>query len=364
MTSQNCNVSVNFSQFSLTFANGLNGDPAVFGYLPRIGKGWLFDLGVIDNLSNKDLLRVSHAAISHTHIDHFIGFDRLVRVNIPHFRQLTLVGPKGLATNVAAKLSGYTWNLLQPDQLRFKVHEIVRSGVSETYSLSNSDGFALHHEGQSPLPLDIGHGMTLTGVPLQHGNIPSIGYKLQLEPKIKVAGDKLSADGIERGPWIQELQAKASAAFRTAATHKPPQAWQDELLAGLPAKLCISGQGSDEITIATKKLLDEYFSFPTPESIGYITDIGFTEENLSAAKAGLAPVTHVVCEASFLERDLERAQQKAHLTTKQAAQIAVALGGQSLTTFHYSNIYGGQYEEHQNEARQFFAEAKPSETLE
>lgn len=333
-----------FPQFTLTFVNGRCGDPAVFGYLPRIGKGWLFDLGSIDKLSNKDALRVSHVAISHTHIDHFIGFDRLVRVNIPHFRRLTLFGPAGLARNVQAKLRGYTWNLLQPEQLRFTIHEISRPGLASCFHLSNTDSFAIHSEGDTPLPIDMGHGLTMVGVPLSHGSIPSIAYKLTLAARIKVAGDKLVADGIDRGPWIQQLQLTASQAFKES-----PHDWQAALLARLPRQI-VAG----EKTLATADILSRYFSFALPESVGYITDIGFTAKNLATCKAELAPVTHLLCEASFLEQDEDRAAHKAHLTTGQAAKLAEACGCQSLHTFHYSNIYGGDVSLHQEETAKLF----------
>lgn len=335
---------VTFPQFTLTFVNGLCGDPAVFGYLPRVGKGWLFDLGAIDQLTNKDVLRVSHVAISHTHIDHFIGFDRLVRVNIPHFRQLTLFGPKGLAANVQAKLKGYTWNLLQPDQLRFTVHEILEPGMSREMFLTNSDGFAIHDKGQAAMPVDMGHGISLLGVPLSHGDIPSIGYKLRLAPRIKVAGEKLVADDIDRGPWIQQLQLTAGRAYKDA-----PSAWRKELLAQLPAEIEVGSR-----SLPTAQLIDNYFSFAPSESVGYVTDIGFTEENVALCQQELAPLTHLICEASFLEQDRQRAEQKAHLTTGQAARLAEACQCHTLQTFHYSNIYGGVTSLHQEEIEKLF----------
>jgi ribonuclease Z len=64
----------------------------------------LFDLGDVTSLSPRQLLRVSHAFVSHAHRDHFAGLDRLMRVCLHGAMPLHLMGPAGFADRVEHKL--------------------------------------------------------------------------------------------------------------------------------------------------------------------------------------------------------------------------------------------------------------------
>ena len=92
-----------------------------------------------------------------------------------------------------------------------------------------------------------------------------------------------------------------------------------------------------------------------PYVLTYITDIGFTEDNLKTIKNKMSSSQHLIIECSFKVDDLNRAVRKAHLTSRQAALIASILSCSSFEPFHVSSIYD-EPSEVVDEARDFFEE--------
>src|SRR5207247_454355 len=70
-------------------------------------------------------LQVTPVFVSHTHIDHFIGFDHLLRMFLARDLRLDLFGPPGIIANVRGKLAGYTWNLVDGYPFVLTVHEVA-----------------------------------------------------------------------------------------------------------------------------------------------------------------------------------------------------------------------------------------------
>src|SRR3989475_9486226 len=99
--------------------NGQTGDPALLLNLRWQGRALLVDLGRIDRTPAPVLLSIEAVFVSHTHMDHFMGFDQLLRVFLARDATLRLYGPAGLADCVAGKLARPTPEPTAQDALPF-----------------------------------------------------------------------------------------------------------------------------------------------------------------------------------------------------------------------------------------------------
>ena len=105
--------------------NGPEGDPCLYANFKYESRAMVFDLGDVHILSARSLLKVTHIFISHTHVDHFIGFDQMLRLHLGRGKVLNLYGPPGITDRVEARLRGYSWNLVHnyPHDFRLHVYE-------------------------------------------------------------------------------------------------------------------------------------------------------------------------------------------------------------------------------------------------
>jgi hypothetical protein len=67
------------------------------------------------------VLRVSHVLVTYRQMDHFAGFDRMLRFALYRSGILSVLGPPGIMDGIAAKLQAYTWNLFDERSVDFAV---------------------------------------------------------------------------------------------------------------------------------------------------------------------------------------------------------------------------------------------------
>ncbi|MEJ2220417.1 MAG: hypothetical protein P8X80_06340 [Desulfobacterales bacterium] len=91
-------------RFHPRLINGPFEDPGL--YIPFLfeNRAVIFDLGDALPLTARELLKISHAFITHTHVDHSIGFDRVLRISLGRENKLHLYGPRGTVVILAVLL--------------------------------------------------------------------------------------------------------------------------------------------------------------------------------------------------------------------------------------------------------------------
>ncbi len=315
----------------------LQGDPAVYVGIKRSGDALLFDLGDLSALSHRELLKVKHVFVSHTHMDHFMDFDRLLRVHVPHKRQLNLYGPKGLATQVSFKLRAYTWNLIDEDQLDFVVTEwrpdetaVVSYAVNRRHDFKVIELQRRSVTGLVEL-VQLKDGSRVEVVALDHKGIDSLAYRLRSPVSSKIDATRMQQDALKPGPWIKSLQS-------------------DYASKQLQGQLDVHGTAYDK-----QYLADRYLQAKASVSLVYLTDVGFDRANLRSLSEAFTPSNILISECSFQREERQRALDKAHLTSLHAAMIGALLGVNDLQVFHVSNLYAGREQEIQAEALREFS---------
>jgi ribonuclease Z len=121
-----------------SLVNNRFGDPALYLETLFERRAILFDLGDISALPVRKIHRLEEIFISHAHIDHFIGFDYLLRVLIGRSKTIKLYGPQGLIDHVHHKLRAYRWNLVDrfAADLVFVATEVNSSLTTENGAIS------------------------------------------------------------------------------------------------------------------------------------------------------------------------------------------------------------------------------------
>ena len=319
------------SAFSPELVNGPFGDPALYVDFRFEPRALLVDLGNLDILAPKKILRISDAFVSHTHMDHFCGFDRLLRICLGRDTSLRLYGPPGFIAQVEHKLAAYTWNLVEryPGDFVMEVWEIDAGGQAQGRRLRCREHFQ-----PEPLPTRQLSGGVLLDEPgfrvraalLDHG-IPCLGFAIEEKAHVNVWKNRLAELGLPVGPWLKPLK---DAVMRGAPDDTPVRAWWRD------------HEGEHERHFTVGALKGDVLRLVPGETIGYVTDVAFQDDNRRSIVDLARGATRLFIECAFLDEDAGLAAARWHLTARQAGAIARECGAEFVIPFHFSPRYEGR----------------------
>ena len=305
------------------------GDPCLYVRTAREKGALIFDLGDIRCLSPAELHKISDAFITHTHIDHFIGFDILLRIVLRRDIPLNIYGPSGIIRNVEGKLRGYTWNLIREYPTEINVFGIGSRTVTHAL-FSAAKGFRKIIVDKKPtdgLLLDAPL-FTVSAVRLSHGT-PCLAYRLDGKQQFNIDKDRLQKRGLSVGPWLTEFKKKIR-------EH------------GVAGTIPIEGR-----QYRIRQLMDIVRIDKGPV-LSYVTDIAINHKNLSTLISFVEGSDILYCEAYFLEKDRQRAINRFHLTAAECGRIARSANVKKLALMHFSPKYEDSPQLLQEEAAKEF----------
>ncbi len=322
--------------------NGRTGDPALYIETLFEQRAILFDLGDITSLSPRKIRRLEHVFVSHAHIDHFFGFDRMLRVLVGREKQIRLYGPEGFVDQVHHKLAAYRWNLVdrEPGDLSFVVTEIAPSLAAQTIRFRLKTAFAAEAiaTGRIEQGILVRDPMFRVSTAVLDHRTPCLGFAIEEPAHLNVWKTRLASLGLPVGPWLGDLK-------RAVIENRP-----DDFCVRIRA----SATGPDQQNMPLGKLR-EILTVTPGQKIGYVTDVADTADNRKAIVELVKGADLLFIEAAFAKADAALATERAHLTTEAAGQIARQAGVRRVEPFHFSPRYAGEDERMENEVMAAFA---------
>ena len=322
--------------------NGRSGDPALYIETLFERRAILFDLGDITALSPRKIQRLEHVFVSHAHIDHFVGFDRLLRLLVGREKKISLYGPKGFIDHVGHKLHAYRWNLVDRYlcDLVFEATEINSSLETRTARFRLKNAFAAEAIGGGRIVDGVVHGEPTFRVSiaiLEH-RTPCLGFAIEEAMHVNVWKNRLAELGLPVGPWLREL--KRAVIENRSDDH-------------------VIRVGSRPTTSDVREMplgaLRTVLTVTPGQKIAYVTDAADTAANRKAIIGLIHNADLLFIEAAFAEADVALAAERAHLTTAAAGRIAREAGVRQLEPFHFSPRYSGEEARMLNEVMAAFA---------
>ena len=332
--------------FHPRLVNDVFGDPGLLVEFLYEKRALLFDLGDISVIPNGTLLKITDVFVSHTHIDHFVGFDHLLRIVFGRGKTLRLYGPSNFIANVEGKLAGFTWNLVDrySQSITLDVTEVHEDRLLRA-RFRAVDKFKKTDEREEPfvngLLLD-DSAFSVHASVLEH-RVPCLGFNLKETFHVNIRKERLEALSLPHGAWLNELK-------RFIFENKP-----DDFLVQIP---CKKSEQTEFLQVALGQLKEDLVLISPGQKIAYVVDTVYNERNKSRIVDLVQGADLFFCESPFLAEEEKRGLERCHLTSRQAGLLAGEADVGQLRTFHFSPKHTGRKVQLQQEAQDAFKEMK------
>ncbi len=306
--------------------NGPLFDPVVYVRILNERKALLFDCGHFEGLAPRELLSLEAVCISHTHMDHFMGLDRVLRAILHRDKPLTVYGPEGITGKALSKLQSYTWNLASGYGLEIAICEILHDCMHITRTRADA-GFAETHRSTMPREgtrVSAGSRYTMDAVILEH-TVPCLAYVLKEPFHLNILKNAFAGRGYLPGAWVGTLK--------------------EHIFAGRMDELIPVDTHTGIKEVQVLQLREELVTTTPGQSLAFVTDIACSRENIAALQGPAHGADMLFIEAYYLHELKDHASARGHLTARQAGMIAGMLDAGQVVPMHISPRYHDRVDE-------------------
>lgn len=317
----------------LQLVNGSTGDPVLFVDYPDADNAILFDAGENCRLTMERLADLRAVFITHHHVDHFIGLDRIVRANIDSDKVLSIFGPPGTIRKVYDRIKSYEYQFFPFQQIVLDIVDVepeclTRAHLECTKRFPEPQPVREPRDSAAIFATDL---IRVEAAFVEH-TIPCLAYALIEKAGYHLQTAALVEGSLKAGQWIRTVAQK--------------------LRDGAPGTEIISIQGGE---FALGTLAKMYFRKTPGGRLAFVTDTVWSDEVRRRLVPLVGHADRLFCDSFYAEAQLAAAKKHKHMTATAAAELANLAGVKQLTLMHFGTRYRGQYDLLLNEARQKFA---------
>ena len=330
-----------YSTFRLV--NGSTGDPVLYIDSPGRDNAFLFDAGDNANLSMTELADLDAVFISHHHVDHFIGLDRIVRANLDCDKTLQIFGPEKTIQKVYDRITSYEYQYFPFQKIALCVHEILPD-VIRTAMLECTQRFPQPVVEETPrngLTIYETRDVTVEAVHVEH-TVSCLAYALTEKPGWQLDSEKLMAQGVKYGSWVNDVLIKARA---RVPLHSPFR---------VPLDCLPDGNDATQVPSTLEAVLNRYFTESAGARVAFVTDTVWNE----SVKNAVLPLTQgawrLYCDCFYAKEQGAQAAKHRHMTTDNVAELAQLAGVEELVLIHFAGRYVEAYSKLVNQVRAVF----------
>ncbi len=317
--------------------NGSTGDPVLFVDYPGRDDAILFDAGENHALGSKSLSDLKAVFLTHHHIDHFVGFDRILRANLDRDKVLSVYGPIGTIDKLYRRITSYEHPFFPFQKLVIAAHEVdPEAGRLRRADLECEKRFpvpeVIEADWSGPVLFDAGE-IRVEAAAVDH-TVPCLSYALVERAGYHPNPDRLKAGPLRRGPWVGRV-------LDLLRDEAPPETEVD----------------IDGGRFSLGRLADDYFLKTGGSRLAFVVDTAWTEEVRCRLLVLAGQAQRLYCDCFYAAAQAESAARHRHLTALQAAEFAREAQVEELILIHFAQRYRGQYLALLDEARTIFPNA-------